>query len=104
MGKYEYETYEKFKEAKSKGDLIGSIYNSDLYERLGFQRVESIGEKESWNYFMKILSEASGGKEKAEKIGELAVTFGNEREETGFRIGFHLAMRICMEGLSRGFN
>lgn len=104
MEKYEYETFQKFKEAKSKGDLIGSIYNSDIYELLGFQKVESIGEKESWNYFMQILSEAFGEREKAEKIGELAVVFGNEREETGFREGFHLAMRICMEGLSRGFS
>lgn len=35
-------------------------------------------------------------------VEDRAQDFGNEREETGFRIGFHVAMRLCMEGMNGG--
>ena len=35
-------------------------------------------------------------------VESLAQSFGNEREETGFRLGFHVAMRLCMEGMNGG--
>ena len=49
---------------------------------------------------MESLSGESG--KRANEIGDLAVVFGNEREETGFRNGFQVAMRLCMEGLNGG--
>ena len=90
---------ENIREAKAKYDLIGCLHNSELFELLGMQRFESLGEKEAWNHFMNNLSKEAG--KEADKLVELALLFGNEREETGFRIGFHIAMRVCMEGLNR---
>lgn len=96
----QYEAFKRIGEAEAKSDLIGAIHNSEMYELLGFHKVITQGEKESWDNFMASLS--SEVKEKVDEIGELAATFGNEREETGFRIGFHTAMRLCMEGMSGG--
>ncbi len=96
----QYEAFKRIREAEAKSDLIGAIHNSEMYELLGFHKVITQGEKESWDNFMASLS--SEVKEKVDEIGELAVMFGNEREETGFRIGFHTAMRLCMEGLNGG--
>lgn len=39
---------------------------------------------------------------KRNDVEDRAQDFGNEREETGFRIGFHMAMRLCMEGMNGG--
>ena len=39
---------------------------------------------------------------KRNDVEDRAKDFGNEREETGFRIGFHMAMRLCMEGMNGG--
>lgn len=96
----QYEAFAQKREAEAKRDLIGAIHNSEIYELLGFHRVTSTREQESWDNFMERLSNAAG--EKADAIGDLAVAFGNEREETGFKIGFHVAMRMCMEGLNGG--
>lgn len=96
----QYEAFKRIREVEAKSDLIGAIHNSEMYELLGFHKVITQGEKESWDNFMASLS--SEVKEKVDEIGELAVMFGNEREETGFRIGFHTAMRLCMEGLNGG--
>lgn len=97
----QYETFANIREAEAKSDLIGTIHNSEIFELLGFHRVTTMGEKESWNRFMETLSGAAG--QKAEEIGDLAMIYGNEREETGFRMGFHIAMRICIEGLNGDF-
>lgn len=96
----QYEAFNRMREAEAKSDLVGIIHNSEIYELLGFHRVTTAGEKKSWDDFMESLTSAAGSN--AQKIGELAVTFGNEREETGFRLGFHTAMRLCMESLNGG--
>ena len=94
------ETFKRMREAEAKSDLIGIIHNSEIYELLGFHRVTTTGEKESWDNFNKNLVDVAGNE--AEKVGDLAVAYGNEREETGFRLGFHMAMRLCMEGMAKG--
>ena len=96
----QYEAFNRTREAQAKSDLIGAIHNSEIYELLGFHNVATTGERESWDNFMESLSGVSG--KKADEIGDLAVAFGTEREETGFRLGFHIAMRLCMEGLNGG--
>lgn len=96
----EQETVQKLRSAEAKRDLVGAIHNSELYELLGFHNKASAAEQETWDMLMKGLEQAAG--EKANKVSELAINYGNEREETGFRIGFHMAMRLCMEGLNGG--
>ena len=56
----QYEAFKKVREAQAKGDLIGSIHNSEVYELLGFHRVATVGEKESWEAFAEAL-ECGGG-------------------------------------------
>ena len=72
-----------------------------------FHKKEPLGEQQTLpeagnhsNILMKGLEQAAGEREK--KVSEFAINYGNEREETGFRIGFHMAMRLCMEGLKGG--
>lgn len=96
----QYEAFNQIREEQAKSDLVGTIHNSEIYDLLGFHKVVTRGEKESRDNFMESLSGMSG--KRADEIGNLAVVFGNEREETGFRIGFHVAMRLCMEGLNGG--
>lgn len=96
----QYEEFNRKREAEAKIDLIAAIHNSEVYERLGFHRITPEREKESWDNFMESLSRAAG--ENADAVSCLAVAFGNEREETGFKIGFHMAMRLCMEGMNEG--
>lgn len=96
----QYEAFNRIREAQAKHDLIGAIHNSEIYELLGFGSVFTKGEKQSWDELTKNLAKASV--EKAREIEELAIDYGNDREETGFRLGFHVAMRLCMEGLNGG--
>lgn len=98
------EMSKKKRTAEAKSDLIGAIHNSEVYELLDFHRITSTGEKESWAAFMKALGNMAGDASvnKKNNVEELAQNFGNEREETGFRLGFHTAMRLCMEGLNGG--
>lgn len=100
----QYEAFKKVREAQAKGDLIGSIHNSEVYELLGFHRVATVGEKESWAAFSEALGNAAAGVpvNTRNDVEDLAQNFGNEREETGFRLGFHMAMRLCMEGMNGG--
>lgn len=100
----QYEAFKKFREAQAKGDLIGTIHNSEVYELLGFHKVTTVGEKESWAAFTEALGNVAVGVSVNTRndVEDRAQDFGNEREETGFRIGFHMAMRLCMEGMNRG--
>lgn len=100
----QYEAFKKVREAKAKGDLIGTIHNSEVYELLGFYKVTTEGEKESWAAFTEALESVAGDvpDNKRNDVEDRAQDFGNEREETGFRIGFHMAMRLCMEGMNGG--
>ena len=100
----QHEAFQKVREAQAKSDLIGSIHNSEVYELLGFHRETTIREKESWEAFTEALGNVAGDApiNKKNNVEDWAQDFGNEREETGFRIGFHTAMRLCMEGLNGG--
>lgn len=100
----QHEAFEKIREVQAKRDLIGAIHNSEVYELLGFHKVTTAREKESWNAFMEALGSVteSAPAKKRNNVEERAQDFGNDREETGFRLGFHTAMRLCMEGLNGG--
>lgn len=101
----QYEAFRKTMEEQAKSDLIGTIHNSEVYELLGFHKVTTTREKESWEVFAKALGTITESVPvmKRNDVEDLAQAFGNEREETGFRLGFHTAMRLCMEGLNGGF-
>ena len=100
----QYEESKRRREAQAKSDLIGAIHNSEVYELLGFHRVTSTGEKESWAAFTEALGSVAGDApiNRRNDVEDRAQDFGNEREEIGFRLGFHMAMRLCMEGLNGG--
>lgn len=100
----QYEEITRRREAQAKSDLIGTIYNSEIYDLLGLQRITTTGEKGSWEAFTKALGNVTVGVSvnKRNDVEDRAQDFGNERAETGFRIGFHMAMRLCMEGMNRG--
>ena len=100
----QFEASKKSREAQAKSDLIGAIHNSEVYELLGFHRITTAGEKESWEAFREALGSVAGNASvnKKNNVEDRAQNFGNEREETGFRLGFHTAMRLCMEGLNGG--
>lgn len=90
--------------AEAKSDLIGAIHNSELFDLLGLDIQWTAGERDAWRAFTEALGNVAGDVPAAEKNGveDRAQDFGNEREETGFRNGFHVAMRLCMEGLNGG--
>ncbi len=100
----QYEALKRIREAQAKSDLIGTIHNSEVYELLGYHKVVTAGEKESWEAFTEALGSVAvdGPAMRKSGVEDLAQNFGNEREETGFRIGFHMAMRLCMEGMNGG--
>lgn len=99
-----HELFKKTREAQAKSDLIGAIHNSEVYELLGFHMVKTAGEKGAWDAFTEALGSVAGDApvNKRNNVEDRAQDFGNEREETGFRLGFHTAMRLCMEGLNGG--
>lgn len=90
--------------AEAKSDLIGAIYCSELFDLLGLDNAKTPGERNAWQAFTEALENVAGDVPVMEKNGieDRAQDFGNEREETGFRNGFHVAMRLCMEGLNGG--
>lgn len=94
----------KKRAAEAKSDLIGAIFRSELFDLLDLDKEQTNGERETWQAFVGALKSAAEGAPimKQDDIEDLAQDFGNEREETGFRIGFHIAMRLCMEGLNGG--
>lgn len=90
--------------AEAKSDLIGAIYGSELMDLLESGKTQTSGERDAWNAFSEGLKSVAGSAsvKKQNDVEDLVQNFGNEREETGFRIGFHTAMRLCMEGLNGG--
>ncbi len=100
----QHEALKRFREAQAKGDLIGTIHNSEVYELLGFHLATTAREREAWEAFTEALGNVAGGMsaDRRNNVENRAQDFGNEREETGFRIGFHMAMRLCMEGMNGG--
>lgn len=98
------EEWGKIRTERAKSDLIGTIHNSEVYELLGFHKITTAGEKKSWEAFTKALTSVAEDApvNKRNDVEDRAQDFGNEREETGFRLGFHMAMRLCMEGLQGG--
>lgn len=98
------ETVKRIRQGEAKSDIIGAIHNSELYDLLGMDIHSTQGEKKSWEAFTETLGRVAGDvpANKRNDVEDRAQDFGNEREETGFRNGFHVAMRLCMEGLGGG--
>lgn len=96
--------YKKKRAAEAKSDLLGWMYGSDLFDLLDFEKRRSEGEIRAWDAFKKTLENIAVDAPvmKRNDVEDRAQDFGNEREETGFRIGFHVAMRLCMEGMNGG--
>jgi len=80
------------------------MYKSDLFELLDFENNRTKGEREAWNAFMETLGSITGDAsvKMRNDVEDRAQDFGNEREETGFRTGFYVAMRLCMEAMNGG--
>lgn len=98
------EMSKKKREAEAKSDLIGMFYKSELFDLLGLDKEWTHGERSAWRAFVEALGEVAGDEPvmKKNNVEDRAQDFGNEREEAGFRSGFHVAMRLCMEGLNGG--
>lgn len=100
----QYEAVRKRRKEQARYDLIGAIINSEMYDLLGFGTGMTARESESWAVFSESLENVTGDipVNTRNDVEDAARNFGNEREETGFRLGFHTAMRLCMEGLNGG--
>lgn len=100
----EYTDALKKRVAETKSDLVGWIYKSDLFNLLDVENNQTKGERETWNAFIETLGSVTENVpvKMRNDVEDRAQDFGNEREETGFRIGFHVAMRLCMEGMNGG--
>lgn len=75
-----------------KGDIVGLLYQSNIFEL--FYPEEPKKEIEAWKKLEKEL-EKECNKGDFEK---LVVGYGTAREETGFKIGFSLAMQLFLNG------
>lgn len=81
-------------------DLVGTL--SELPAYLGMELWES---KEETRVFQKLIEAVQDGKDSydaRDAILCLANEYGMAAEESGFRRGFQIAMRLCMEGLKGG--
>lgn len=96
------EMLSKKRSAEAKSSLLGWLYSSELFDLLDLDKGQTEGERKAWNNFKKTLQSitADAPAMKRSDVEDLAQDFGNERVETGFRIGFHVAMRLCMEGMN----
>lgn len=74
-------------------DIVGLLYHSNIFEL--FYPEESKREKTSWKELMKELESSKWDKV---EIEDLIADYGVAREETGFRIGFSLAMQLFLNG------
>jgi len=100
----QFEAANRIRKAEAESDLIGAVYRSELFDLLGLNKKEGNREHSAWKAFAEALGTAAAGVpgNVRNDVEDLAQNFGNEREETGFRIGFHMAMRLCMEGMNGG--
>ena len=81
-------------------DLVGTL--SELPDYLGMELWES---KEETKIFGKLTEAVQEGKNSfnvQDTILCLANEYGIAAEESGFRRGFQIAMRLCIEGLKGG--
>lgn len=98
-------SYEERMKAMAINDLVGYIHGSTLYRDLELESQEVFRETEALQDFTDVLEKITGkikGGTPAGQLLDAATNYGNEREETGFRIGFSVAMRLCMQGLIGG--
>lgn len=72
-------------------DIVGLLYHSDILDI--FYQVEPQREKVALSALIKGLE----SKDKNE-IEDLITSYGCTREETGFRIGFALALQLFLSG------
>lgn len=95
--------YQDMLKAKAGSDMIGALFSTELIDTVsgGFHSDE---EHASWEAFTKAFEDAAPDAPfiTRSRLEALVQNFGNDREEAGFRLGFHVAMRLCMEGLKGG--
>ena len=70
----------KKRAAEAKGDLIGWIYKSDLFNLLDVETDQTKGEREAWNAFMETLGSMNGDApvKMRNDVEDRAQDFGNE--------------------------
>jgi len=98
-------SYEERMKAMATNDLVGYIHGSTLYRDLELESQEVLRETQALQEFTNALEKITGKVKGGTPAGQLldaATNYGNEREETGFRVGFSVAMKLCMQGLSGG--
>lgn len=101
----DFDAVSRLRAERARKDLLGAIFNSEVYDLMGFGKAKTEGEREAWEDFIEALEHAvpkGTPVNKRNNVEDRVQDFGNEREETGFRIGFHMAMSLCMQGLNRG--
>jgi len=82
-----------------KYDLVGVLYSLPDYLEID-SRSESREQVDIFNNLDDFLNTGNYPYELRDRVTELANNYGIAAEETGFRRGFHTAMRLCMEGMS----
>ena len=81
-------------------DLVGVL--SALPNHLGMELWESKEETKIFNKLTEAVQEGKDSFDVQDTILCLANEYGIAAEESGFRRGFQIAMRLCMEGLKGG--
>lgn len=74
-------------------DILGLLYSSDIFNF--FYPEESKRERAAWKELMKELESSKLDKF---EIEDLIADYGVARAETGFRIGFALAIQLFLNG------
>lgn len=81
-------------------DLIGAL--SDLYTYVGMEIQESREESKILSNLESFLHKEKLSYSVSNKILCLFTNYGIAAEENGFRRGFQVAMRLCMQGITGG--
>lgn len=81
-------------------DLVGTL--SELPDYLGMELWESKEETKIFSKLTEAVQEGKNSFDVQDTILCLANEYGIAAEESGFRRGFQIAMRLCIEGLKGG--
>lgn len=81
-------------------DLVGAIYHSDLYDSFYYKDPQR--EVNAWDqlsHALEKIDKKHGFKkdfDEYEEFENLTLNYGSERAETGFRIGFAVALQLLI--------
>ena len=88
-------------EERAKIDLVGMLYSLPDYFNVE-EKTESPEETRIFGSLVDYLNEGNYSYALRDRVTELASDYGLAAEESGFRRGFKVAMRLCMEGMLGG--